>query len=283
MTKRTVLITGCSEGGIGWAIAKAYHARGYHVFATLRSPAKAGSGLAGLSDVDILPLEVTSDESIRQCAAEVGARTGGSLDVLVNNAGADFVMPLLDTSVTEAKKLYDVNVWAVLAVTQAFAPLLIKAHGAVLNIASVAGVLEMAWSGIYNSSKAAEVTISETLRLELAPLGVRVLTAMVGAVQTPIHENAGELKLPETSYYQAARKIISDQRAGVLKTNCEAVDVTARNLVQDVESGRSGQVWRGGMAYTVRNLVWLLPRAILDRAANGMRGLELVKAAWAGK
>ncbi|KAK3327467.1 putative short-chain dehydrogenase/reductase [Cercophora scortea] len=283
MAKKTVLITGCSEGGIGWAIAKAYQARGYHVFATLRYPAKAGSVLAGLSDVDILPLEVTSDESIRQCAAEVETRTAGSLDVLVNNAGADFVMPLLDTSIAEAKRLYDLNVWAVLALTQAFAPMLIKARGAVLNIASINGVLDMAWSGIYNSSKAAEVSISESLRLELAPLGVRVLTAMVGAVHTPIHDKAGALNLPETSYYQAAQKVIADQRAGVLKTNSQAVDVTARSLVRDVESGRVGKVWRGGLASTVRYSVRLLPRGILERAANRVKGLEIVRAAWAGR
>lgn len=58
----------------------------------------------------ILELEVTSQTSIKECAQEVEKRTGGTLDVLVNNAGADFVIPLLDTSIDEAKKLYDLNV-----------------------------------------------------------------------------------------------------------------------------------------------------------------------------
>ncbi len=145
MAKKTVLITGCSEGGLGAALARAFHQQGFHVFATVRNPAKAAS-LAS-DDIEILPLEVTSKESILQCAETVKAKTGGTLDVLVNNAGAIFMMPLLDASIEESKNLYDVNVWGMLAVTQAFAPLLIKSKGAVLNISSIAGAVRLAWQG----------------------------------------------------------------------------------------------------------------------------------------
>jgi 1-acylglycerone phosphate reductase len=146
MAKRTVLITGCSAGGIGATMTKAFSDLDYHVFATLRDTAKAGS-LAQMANVEILQLEVTSRESIEQCVLDVQKRTGGTLDVLVNNAGADFVIPLLDTSIEEAKKLYDVNVWGILATTQAFAPLLIKAKGTVCNISSIAATMPLAWAG----------------------------------------------------------------------------------------------------------------------------------------
>lgn len=146
MAKKTVLITGCSEGGIGAAMTKAFTDQGYHVFATLRNTSKAGS-LAQMANVEIVQLEVTSLESISQCVLEVLKRTGGTLDILVNNAGADFVMPLLDASIDEAKKLYDVNVWSILATTQAFAPLLIKAKGTVCNISSTAATMPLTWSG----------------------------------------------------------------------------------------------------------------------------------------
>lgn len=80
-----------------------------------------------------------------QCAETVKAKNGGTLDVLVNNAGTILMMPLLDTPIEESKKLYDVNVWGVLAVTQAFAPLLVRSKGVVLNICSIA--VQFAWPG----------------------------------------------------------------------------------------------------------------------------------------
>ena len=146
ITKRTVLITGCSDGSLGSALALSFASHNFHVFATLRNSAKAAS-LASHPEIEILPLEVTSSSSISSCAAIVEKKTAGRLDVLVNNAGLMFVMPLLDTSVEEGKKLFDVNVWGLLTVTQAFAPMLVRSKGVVLNIASIAGAVRMAWQG----------------------------------------------------------------------------------------------------------------------------------------
>lgn len=146
MPEKTVLVTGCSNGGLGAAMAKAYHARGFRVFATLRNKAKVGS-LEGVEGIEILELDVTSEESVRQCAKTVEKLTGGLLDILVNNAGIATIMPLLDTSVDDAKKVYDANVWAVLLMTKAFAPMLIKSKGTVCNISSVSSELVFAWQG----------------------------------------------------------------------------------------------------------------------------------------
>jgi len=149
VTKKTVLITGCTTGGIGWAMAKVFHARGYYVFATVRGghPSKA-EGLSELNDVEILDVDVTDADTIRQAKDVVAKRTGGRLDVLMNNAGAEFVCPLLDTDIAEAKKLFDVNVWGPLAMVQAFAPLLVAAQGLVSNHTSIASVLPLVWAGM---------------------------------------------------------------------------------------------------------------------------------------
>lgn len=144
--KKSVLITGCSTGGIGWAMAKIFHGRGFHVFATARDPAKVGD-LSDLSDVEILELDVTIPQTISQCRDAVAKRTGGKLDVLVNNAGVDLQSPLLDVDIAEAKSLWDVNVWGPLAMVQAFAPLLIQAKGVISNQSSIDAVLNMAWAG----------------------------------------------------------------------------------------------------------------------------------------
>ncbi|KAK6066088.1 short chain dehydrogenase [Seiridium cupressi] len=202
MPIKTVLITGCSHGGLGAAMAKAYNAKGFRVFATLRNLAKKGS-LCGIEGIEFLELEVTSQKSICQCAKAVDILTGGSLDILVNNAGNPTAMPLLDTSIDDAKRILDINVWTTLAMTQAFVPMLVKAKGIVCNVSSVSAKLFFAWTGIYNSSKAATTKLSEGLRIELAPLGVRVVAVMLRGVETTGNDpaNKNDLELPVGSYY----------------------------------------------------------------------------------
>ncbi|KAF2492493.1 putative short-chain dehydrogenases/reductase [Lophium mytilinum] len=274
MPEKTVLITGCSKGGLGAAMAKAYHARGFKVFATLRNRGKAGS-LDELQGLEILELEVTSDESIRQCAGAVEKLTGGSLDVLVNNAAISTTMPLLDTSIDDAKKMYDNNVWAVLAMTQAFAPMLIKAKGTLCNISSVSCELVFAWQGTYGSSKAAMTRLSETLRLEMAPLGVRVVTVILGAVETTGNDpnNRNDLELPADSYYQKIAAIINRHRKGLVHTKKQNVDVAAKNLVNDVLSGRAGLVRRGEASTLSWALNTFLSYALSVSFVNGESGL----------
>lgn len=87
-------------------MTKAYRTRGFRVFAALRNTAKAMS-LAEIDEIEIVELEVTSVESIRQCADAVTKHTGGTLDMLVNNAGVNAIVPLLDASLDDAKKVYD--------------------------------------------------------------------------------------------------------------------------------------------------------------------------------
>jgi 1-acylglycerone phosphate reductase len=151
MPQKTALITGCSQGGLGEALAKAFRARGFRVFAALRNPAKAGL-LVNQEGIDIIELDVASQESIEKCVKNIEKLTGGTLDVLVNNAASTApdasVKPLLDVSIAEAKKAYEVNVWAILAMAQAFAPLLIEAGGVICNINSVFSEITHAWTGV---------------------------------------------------------------------------------------------------------------------------------------
>ncbi|KAI1141862.1 putative short-chain dehydrogenase/reductase [Hypoxylon sp. FL0543] len=272
--KKTVLITGCSDGGIGAAMAKVFLEEGYHVFATLRNASKVGT-LAGLSNLDILELEVTSEDSIARCAEQVRERTGGTLDILINNAGRAFHMPLLDVDIKEAKKFYDVNFWSVLAMTQAFAPMVVNAKGVVVNHSSVVSNLAIAWGGMYSSSRAAVRQLSEVMRVELEPLGVRVVTAVIGGVDTPLYANATQyaFNMPPDSYYKPVRQFIEDTRAGKKQPRQEPVDVTARHLVEDIISGAKGCIWHGATAGSCKWLSTWLPLWLLDRLNNGTRGL----------
>ncbi|OGE48177.1 hypothetical protein PENARI_c031G05465 [Penicillium arizonense] len=251
--KKTVLITGCSTGGIGWALAKNFHQRGFYVFATARNPSKAAD-LAELSDIEILELDVTDPKTIVECKERVVKRTNGKLDVLVNNAGVEFNSPLLDTDVDEAKRLFDVNVWGPLAMVQAFAPLLIEAKGTVFNQSSIDGALNMVWAGIFASSKSAMARMSEILRFELEPLGVRVVTSICGSADTPMFAKpGGPMNLPEMSHYHGVQDAAWKERMDHQRQATQ-VDVLAGKLVKDILGGNRGVIWHGALINSARGL-----------------------------
>ncbi|KAJ5108873.1 short-chain dehydrogenases/reductase [Penicillium angulare] len=277
MPQKTVLVTGCSAGGLGEAMAKVYHEKGFRVFAAVRNTAKVGY-LSEIKGIEIVKLDVTSVESIRECATTIGKNTGGSLDILVNNAGLSTVFPLLDTSIEEAKKVFDTNVWALVAMAQAFAPLLIKSKGTICNVSSVSSEMVFAWQGVYSSSRSATTRISETLRLEMEPLGVRVVTVILGGVQT-IRNDATKipgLELPADSYYQKILGIIDRHHKVLVHPNKANIDVAAKNVVNDVLS-TSGFFIRRGAAST---LSWFcntfLPYGLFTSMINKESGLGQV-------
>lgn len=140
ISRRSVLITGCSANGIGAGLAEGFKEKGYHVFATLRNPTKIPLSLTNAANVTVLTLDVLSAESIAAAVERVKRETGGRLDVLVNNSGAILVAPILDVSVEEAKKLFDLNFWAPVAMLQAFGPLLVEAKGCIVNNTSANAV-----------------------------------------------------------------------------------------------------------------------------------------------
>ena len=191
-------------------------------------------------------------------------------------------MPLIDASLEEGKKLFEVNFWGMLAMTQAFIPLLRAGGvggkgGTVVNISSVGGEVYTPWYGLYSASKAAATCFSETLRLELAPLGVKVVTAMIGTVGSKFFANSPELQLPPDSYYQPIQKQIAEVAAGKNNPKEMDVDVLAARVVADVLRGKEGRIWRGSMATAVRFVsksvptfivVSKTPRNTLDRWIN---------------
>lgn len=146
-SQKSVLVTGCSAGGIGAAVAQAFAEEGHLVFATARTPSKVPQELHTLSNVEVVPLDVTNQGSIIEAVRAVKTKTGGGLDCLINNAGLNYTMPSLDASLEDGKKLFDTNFWSVLALCQAFAPSLISAKGVIVNISSIAGYLNTPYMG----------------------------------------------------------------------------------------------------------------------------------------
>lgn len=151
-SKQTVLITGCSDGGLGSALAVVMQQRGLHVFATARDASKM-SALDGLPNVTMLTLDVVQPAHIKAAIESVSKKTGGTLDYLISNAGRNHFMPILDEDQDTVRNLFEINFYGPLALTQAFAPLLIKAKGMAIFVTSIAGYCNVPYMGKYFALK----------------------------------------------------------------------------------------------------------------------------------
>ncbi|KAL8720948.1 MAG: hypothetical protein Q9225_002275 [Loekoesia sp. 1 TL-2023] len=260
MTMKTVLIIGCSAGGIGSALAEAFQKRNMHVFATARDPRKMVH-LEKLPNVTLITLDPTSPPNVQTAFEKVEARTGGRLDYLVNNAGQTIIMPAIDFDIETAKKMY-INVWGMLSVTQTFAPLVIAAKGTIVNISSIAKFVDTPWMGVYSGSKAAMTAISETLRLEMAPFDVKVVTVNTGAVATNALANGKDFELPPASRYKSIESAVAARARGEDGVPRTQPSVYAEKVVADVLSGISCQIWRGSVASIIKFTSAWLPASV---------------------
>ncbi|MCB9760646.1 MAG: SDR family oxidoreductase [Alphaproteobacteria bacterium] len=185
---QVALVTGATSG-IGRALARHLAGQGARVIGAGRDQER----LAQLApEVDLaLTLDVTRDPSV-EVAAQVVQDRYGRLDVLVNNAGIGVFKPWDETTLDDHRRLHEVNVLGPVRLTRALLPHMVEAgQGAVVNVASVAGLRGYPRLGAYTASKFALVGWSETLRAELAGTGVDVVVACPPAVGTPFFENAG--------------------------------------------------------------------------------------------
>ncbi|KAK1640592.1 putative short-chain dehydrogenases/reductase [Colletotrichum phormii] len=274
--KRTILITGCSQGGVGNTLALAFAAQGLRVFATARSL----KSVANLTEkgIETLTLDVTSSESIATVKEEIERRTGGTLDILYNNAGALYEAPAVEADSHRTRQMFDANVFGLFDMVTAFTPLLLAAvstsssQPTIVNVASVLARLPGPFTSGYNATKAAVAAYSDTLRLEVAPLGLRVLTVYMGEVATSIIQ-ANNIAFDRDSLYVDAEDKLRERSATHEKTTMKP-DEFARQVVPLVlKNGGSPYVWKGTNAW----LVWFLnafgPRTVFDGTMNGTSGL----------
>jgi NAD(P)-dependent dehydrogenase (short-subunit alcohol dehydrogenase family) len=178
----TVLITGTSSG-LGRATAKLFHARGWNVVATMRTPSLE-TELTQLDRMLVTHLDVQDTASI-QAAVAAGLARFGRLDALVNNAGYGAYGPLEVTPLEKIRRQFDVNVVGLLSTTQALLPhFRAQRSGTIVNISSVGGRLAFPLGTLYHGTKFAVEGLSESLHYELAPLGIRVKIVEPGGINT---------------------------------------------------------------------------------------------------
>jgi len=283
--KRSVLITGCSDGGLGSALAVAFHEAGFHVYATARTISKM-KRLSALG-IETKELDVLSDSSIAKCVADIP-----DLDILVNNAGLTMTMTSTDTPMAEAKKIFDVNLWAVVALTQAFAPSLVRSKGMIVNHSSLASVIRMPLGAVYGASKAAIAQYSAIMRIELEPLGVRVVDLKTGVVgptnlevnKTKVDSAGSEDVLPKTSIFQPAKEVIGalihrdyfQDEAG--QSGMTPPDKWAKLVVQDLKKPNPPFIiWQGAYVF-LGKLAAYLPMGWIDNMTKKAAKWDQVEA-----
>lgn len=212
--QKAILITGASSG-IGRHATEALAAEGYFVYAGARKQ-KDLDALNKIPNVQAIRLDVTVQEEV-DAAVETVRKGGRGLHGLVNNAGVGSGGPLIELDEDDLRWLFDVNVFGVFKVTQAFAPLIIESKGRIATIGSISGILTWTGGGDYTMSKHAIEAFSDTLSLEMERFDVKASVIQPGNYRSDIVKSVvarrGELtdEQKNSPYYEDVYKDDADR------------------------------------------------------------------------
>jgi len=213
MEKKVALVTGVSSG-IGLATATMLLARGFRTFGTIRPTSRADELPQSL---EVVQLDVRDEASIRAAVRAVHER-GRRIDALVNNAGYALVGSLEETTIEEAKQLFETNFFGVLRMCQAVLPIMRgQGTGRIANIGSLAGFVPMPYQGIYAASKHALEGYSESLDHEVRQFGIRVSVIEPAFTRTNIAQNAHLAGQSLEAYATERRRIVDVIRGSANK------------------------------------------------------------------
>ena len=197
--RKVVLITGASSG-VGQATARLLASRNYTVFGTSRDPARA----AAIPMVEMLSLDVRSDESVRACVDAVLTR-GGGVDVLINNAGYELAGALEEHRPEEAQAQFETNFFGVVRLINAVLPVMRQQQrGHIVNVSSLSGLSPIPFLGMYSASKFALEGYTEALRHEVKPFNIHVSMTEAAFLKTPMM-NHRETTATRIADYDARR------------------------------------------------------------------------------
>jgi NAD(P)-dependent dehydrogenase (short-subunit alcohol dehydrogenase family) len=277
--QRVVLVTGASSG-IGLACAAYLAGRGFRVYGTSRrgtggaQPGAMTGTMTGQESVTMLTADVTEDHSVEQVVGSVLSREG-RLDIVVNNAGMAIAGPIENTSTEEAKRQLEVNFFGAFRVCRAVLPAMRRqGSGYIVNIGSIGGVIAIPYQAMYSASKFALEGLSETLRLEVRPFGIRVVIIEPGDHKTGLTQNRQLTEMSGTNAYResfqaALAKTARDEQGG------PGPEQIARLLYRIVNQRNPR------LRYTIgpgaqRAAVWLrrlLPNSVLEHGMRTYYGL----------
>jgi NAD(P)-dependent dehydrogenase (short-subunit alcohol dehydrogenase family) len=252
------LVTGASSG-IGEATAKRLATAGYKVYGTSRRGAQSGQ-----RSFAMLPLDVTSDESVESAVKQI-IRQEGRIDLLVNNAGFG-VAPAgaEESSIDQAKAIFETNFFGVIRMTRAVVPHMRRqGKGRIINIGSVLGFLPMPYGALYAATKHAVEGYSESLDHELRTRGIRVSVIEPAYTKTQFDANflAPDSKLDE---YREVRALLDKVLKEVMATADEPTVVADVVLEAAIADRPKLRYAAGGLANRLRLLRRFAPAGLVD-------------------
>ena len=252
------LVTGASSG-IGEATAKRLATAGYKVYGTSRRGAQSGQ-----RSFAMLPLDVTSDESVEAAVREL-IRLEGRIDLLVNNAGFS-VAPAgaEESSIDQAKAIFETNFFGLIRMTRAVVPYMRRQrNGRIINIGSVLGFLPMPYGALYAATKHAVEGYSESLDHELRTRGIRVSVIEPAYTKTQFDANflAPDSKLDE---YREVRALLDKVLKEVMATADEPTVVADVVLEAAIADRPKLRYAAGGLANRLRLLRRFAPAGLVD-------------------
>ncbi|MEO7198177.1 MAG: SDR family oxidoreductase [Solirubrobacterales bacterium] len=256
---RSALISGCSTG-IGRATALRLDAAGWRVFAGVRKQEDADAiAAAGSERLAPVILDVADSASIDLLRDRLETQAPDGLHGLVNNAGVAYSGPLEFVPLDDFRRQLEVNLIGHLAMTQAMVPALRKTRGRIVNVTSIGGLVATPFFGPYCASKFALEALSDCLRVELRPWGIRTVTVEPGSIATEIWESGA-------SVFAQMRERMAPEAVGLYS---KALEATAR---ASAETGARGIPPERAAEVIERALSVRRPRAryLVGRDAVGM-------------
>jgi len=275
--KKVAIITGCSTG-IGREAAIRLNNLGWTVVATGRRPEM----LVPLKEAGCLTysLDVTDAGQIDGIFDNI-IKTTGRIDLLMNNAGYGLIMPSPDISPEEMKSQFQTNFFGAFSVLQKVLPVM-KAQnsGIIVNMGSISGLAPTPFAGAYCASKAAIHAWSDSLRMELKPFGIKVITVQPGGIATDFGKNSTtnvtRLFKPG-SWYSSIESFIY-KRANTSQEKATPSDLFVRKLVKKITSSDPPAVIRlGKRSLTLPFMKRWLPVKLLDKMMMKKYGLDQLK------
>ncbi|MGO9355840.1 MAG: oxidoreductase [Mycobacterium sp.] len=271
MNTKVAIVTGASSG-IGAAAARRLHDRGYIVYAAARRIER----MAPLAEAGIraMRVDVTDDASLAAFVSQIISETG-RVDVLVNNAGYGSLGALEDVPMIEARHQFDVNLFGLARLVQLVVPhMREQREGRIINISSMGGRIHLPLCGWYHATKFAVEGFSDTLRMELAPFGIRVVVIEPGAIDTEWHGVAGDNLIATSgqgAYAGQAAALVTVLSAGGLASPPEVI---AKAIVRAAEARRPRTRYAVGIgAKPVLLARRVLPDKMFDRMVRLVFGV----------
>jgi len=272
-----VLITGCSSG-LGRAMAIEFAKQGHTVFAT----ARRAEDIQDLASEELTPLQldVTNAASIAAALEKVKEHAGG-VDLLVNNAGFGLMGPLLELPLNEVRLQFETNVLGPLALVQAVAPYMVRQGGGrIVNVGSVSGILTSPFAGPYCASKAALHSLSDAMRMELAPFGIEVITLQPSKIVSKFGDTAARISrelIPQNSLYSRILQFINI-RARASQSGATDATKFARRIVDAVTREKPPRLIRLGKdSWKMSIYKWAVPMKLMDSVLSRMFGLHILQ------